>query len=278
MASEQERGGSRALLSGEAAPVFFENLLPAEARPARMPGVLRLAELRKALEQAGVLSASQLRRYYGATDAELAIFPFREVHLQPVHMRQLQVTCRFYSTDRSLLLRRPTDLAHMVGTTEARLHLGIPAEHWQAPRAVQGALSHLPDGQVMLGDQGTLAVEYDRGSYSYKKVIKKLTAFNLQGHRGVYWILPPRTDYGSASGRPSKKPNRKDQLQRRLLADPSYTRLGLSVVFLEIQWWDASDVTHLRTGHAQKPQPPEEQLKRARARQRAEALRRKSLT
>ncbi len=238
-----ERAGVMRLLK-----MFGAGELRVHAPPA---GTLAPAfAIKAALEVDEVLSASQLRRYFGARDEDLALYPSVPALLEPVHMRQLQVQTRFYALKEDTLARAPMGLAHLAGGGEGRLALGVPPVDWK----VSSGPTHFhdPDAALRLASGRTLAVEYDRGTYTKGKVLKKLDAFEEAGFAGALWLVPPAdTSYGRGV-----KPGRAQNLRELIMDARLDARRPFPVSILTVQWWGAQDVIFTRRGHAVRPVPP----------------------
>lgn len=125
-----------------------------------------------------VVSVRQLDRLYGVPPQVLTGLPRLTVTVSPVHMRQsLVVDATFVALkERTLIRATPNALAHLAGTAEMQVALGIPLDRWQVlPSARKG---NRPDAEYRdPKGEGLTAVEYDSGSYSRRIIDQKLTSY-----------------------------------------------------------------------------------------------------
>lgn len=234
---------------------YFGTSLPRitqDARPASVNPTERLERVSEALDAGKVLSRSQLRRYFQVRDDELklwldaGVLLQEEVIFRPVHGRMLEVTTQFFALNEAELVAEAPTLAHSVGANEALLSLRIPPSLWRSAGLAQAG--NAPDARLAVNERETLAVEYDRGSYTSRRIEEKVQSFREQGYLGLILVVPPH-DPSWGQGRGA----RALRLRELLLRSPALNTARWPVVVMTAQWWDAQDVSFKRTERAKRP-------------------------
>jgi hypothetical protein len=133
-------------------------------------------QLRADLEVDRALSEGQVLRHYGISLASLEGFARAEAYLAVTrgsyrHQRTNFVVC-------PARLRQTTgpSLRHLAGVAEMRRLLGAAPEDWESVAEARHRL-YIPDA-VWTTPDGTVAIEYDVGSYAPQQVITKARTFN----------------------------------------------------------------------------------------------------
>lgn len=192
----------------------------------------RRARIVAALGVDGVLTRSQLARYYGADQEDLDGLHQASHLIEPVHMRSTLVQTTFVGLTRLAVASRPTVLAHAVGTAQGRLQCMISPEHW-TPMRETAEDTIAPDAVFVTPSGQRVAVEYDRGTYTSKKVVAKLSAFAAQ-YDGTIWMVPPPVY--TRSGRTPVR-NRRAFLQSMIATHPLLSRVKKPVHIMLAKWW-----------------------------------------
>jgi len=211
--------------------------------PQNFPRFDRVERIREALAADQTLTFKQLERHFGAVPDDLRFFPHVTSPIEPVHMRRSRVTPTFVGLRRQEVEgRRPPLLAHNCGTAEGRLTVGASPAEWRAA-AYHRDLTHDPDAVFIpeqFGGKVKIAVEYDRGTYSKKKIIGKLQTFS-DTYDGVLWLVPPHPeDWGQGAH------SRLANLRKLLLREEAIARLELPVQLLTVQWWLGEEETVIK--------------------------------
>ena len=224
-----DRSETQAFLS------VYAGLLP-EVRAETFPRPARREAIREALATDHVLTAGQLRRYFGADAADLASLARVRHQVEPVHMRGTLVEAEFCALKVSEITMRPSVLAHAVGTAEVRLQLGIPPQAWKT--AGGGDEDVEPDAIYTTPEGKRLAVEYDRGTYPSKKITYKLLSFGAS-FDGTLWAVPPPVV--TRSGQPPER-NRKQRVRDMVALQPELARLRKTLHVMTVCWWQDETV------------------------------------
>jgi hypothetical protein len=146
----------------------------------------RLAQAIAALECDGVLTAEQLRRHPGCllkqirrVGGKIATVPVTQTRYG---IRIYKV--RFVTLEKRLLSLPGTELRHLAGLAELRAMLNALTTTWTR----QEGLTHRkgrPDALWRDGEK-TIAIEFDAGGYSEKKLVKKMLAFRSWSDEQVW--------------------------------------------------------------------------------------------
>lgn len=151
----------------------------------------RIQQARQALEVDSVLSRQQLQRHYGLDTGDLQGVPFVHALLHPCHGRYgLEVGTRFFLASARMRHMKDPYLAHHAGLAEMRQQLGVMPDKkiWQLePRS---RLSYEQPDALWHSPYGTVAIEYDTGSYSSLTIQKKREAFRDRGFSATVWGVP----------------------------------------------------------------------------------------
>lgn len=191
------------------------------------------ARAREALETDRALAASQVLRYFGVTPQELGV-PHTPVQVfEPVHMRALRVQTVFCTATPELAHRAAPVLAHLAGAAEVRLRLGIPPHEWSSGDNTD---RHLPDA-VFTRDGRRYAVEYDRGSYTRRRIVEKILTFHGE-YDAVIWAVPE----GRERGHGVQRNNRAASLRKMISLSPELRQAELPVLILAVNWWQGLTV------------------------------------
>lgn len=140
-------------------------------------GEERLAQAIAALECDGVLTAEQLRRHHGCllkqirrVGGKIATVPVTQTRYG---IRIYKV--RFVTLEKRLLSLPGTELRHLAGLAELRAMLNTPTTEWTRHDGLARSKGR-PDALWRKGEK-TIAIEFDAGGYSEKKLVKKILAF-----------------------------------------------------------------------------------------------------
>ncbi|MFK7603653.1 hypothetical protein ACI3L1_15725 [Deinococcus sp. SM5_A1] len=148
----------------------------------------RIEQAQSDLEIDGVISSSQLRRYYGLEPVDLAGRLLTVALIRPVASRPaLEVQQTLVVSGAEIARLNDTDLNHKLTLTETRLMLGIEAdpEVWQVNPKPSLKLNQ-PDG-VWISEGQRVAIEADTGQYHMRIVDQKLDSFAQQGYASTIW-------------------------------------------------------------------------------------------
>lgn len=209
-----------------------------ELNPETLPSVLRRQRIAEALKADRVITAGQLRHHLLADGQDLARLARVEHIIEPVHMRSTRVKVTFCALDRTDLVSRPTVLAHIAGTAEARLGLSVPPEQWRA--SISGIkLDYDPDAVYTTPSGHKIAVEYDRGTYSKGKIVNKILAFS-QVYDGIIWAVPPPYHL-KHSGKPSQR-SRQANVRNMIALSPELRRIKKNILVMTTMWWHGAEV------------------------------------
>jgi hypothetical protein len=139
-----------------------------------------------ALECDGVLTATQLRRHHGCllkqiqqAGGKVATVPVTATRYG-THVYKV----RFVTLERRLLSLPSTELRHLAGLAELRTLLGAPTTAWTRHEGLVHSKGR-PDALWHQGEK-TIAVEFDAGGYSHKKIVKKVLAFRARADAQVW--------------------------------------------------------------------------------------------
>lgn len=158
--------------------------LDAAAPPSNLP-----AHLTRALRTDRVLTAGQLRTYYGATPEQLASLPTVRRTVQPSHTRADTVTATFHSLDvPGLRTWTAGQLMHLAAVAEMRhqLEASLHVERWRSDAAGHHT-DEQPDATCRTPDGRRVAIEFDRGTYHSTKIGAKLISYAEAGYDLVWW-------------------------------------------------------------------------------------------
>lgn len=160
-----------------------------ELTQGQSPRALRREAMEQALRTDVVLCEGQLRRYFGADEADLAVFPSRVAPVQPVHGRDYRVSVRFFSLIKDSLRKAPPTLGHFCGTAEMRLSYGACPAAWRIGKTADEKLAADPDAVYTAPTGNMIAVEYDLGTYSTAKMLGKIGEY-FEVYDAVMWGCP----------------------------------------------------------------------------------------
>jgi hypothetical protein len=139
-----------------------------------------------ALECDGVLTAEQLRRHYQCllkqikqAGGKVATVPVTETRYGT-----RIYTLRFVTIEKRLLSLPGTELRHLAGLAELRTMLSVPTTAWTRHEGLAHSKGR-PDA-LWRKDEKTIAIEFDAGGYSEKKLVKKMLAFRAWSHEQVW--------------------------------------------------------------------------------------------
>lgn len=147
-----------------------------------------LEGLREALEVDKALSLGQCQRHWG-----LGIEELREAGFYPVeaqigltrHQRPQPVV--FVCSSGSIARLHPNQLRHLAGVAEMRQLLAAPAQFWRSTAERERALL-IPDA-IWETPEGSVAIEFDAGSYSPRQIEEKVWRFS-RGYVQQIWGTP----------------------------------------------------------------------------------------
>ncbi|MCD0176746.1 replication-relaxation family protein [Deinococcus sp. 14RED07] len=189
--------------------------------------------IREALLVDGVLTRSQLERYFGADDEDLDGLHLVTHVIEPVHMRSTLVETTFVGLSPQSVRARPSILAHAVGTAQGRLQCVIDPQNWQSVVDAPSDDAIAPDAVFTTATGQRVAVEYDRGTYSASKVVAKLTDFAAH-YDGTLWMVPPPV-YTRSGAEPQR--NRRAFLQAMIASRPELARVRKPIHIMLAKWW-----------------------------------------
>ncbi len=166
-----------------------------QATISQLPEIARrvVSDLRTDL----ALSEGQIRRWYLpcapsdlVTELLTLIHRSGEGAVEPVW---IPATARAFTPSRVIIVRAPglrttpEGLRHLCGLAELRRLLNVPPPNWRIIRP-SGAGGNEPD--AVLAERGRrIAVEYDPGNYSRRKIAEKSRAFS-ELFEGQLWGVP----------------------------------------------------------------------------------------
>jgi hypothetical protein len=149
-------------------------------------GERRLERALIALECDGVLTAEQVRRHYRCTLKQLLQHNVK-VATVPVTATRYATRVhkvRFATLEKRLLSLPGTGLRHLAGLAELRHHLEAEPESWNRSEGLAHGKGR-PDALWQRGEL-KLAIEFDAGGYSEKKIVKKMLAFRAWSDEQVW--------------------------------------------------------------------------------------------
>ena len=140
------------------------------------------------LEVDQAISVGQAVRHYGlgADDLPGKVVPI-EAFVAATHGGNRYRQVAFVALSKRLARLSGASLRHLSGVAETRRLLGAPPSSWQ--RLAARRRPHRPDA-LWHSPQGTVAVEYDAGSYSSAQVTLKLDRLRRAGYAGQFWGTP----------------------------------------------------------------------------------------
>jgi hypothetical protein len=97
------------------------------------------------------------------------------------HARASRTTCVAVEP----LERRATEIRHLLGIASMRRELGVPPEHWRLYEAYDPIA---PDAEWRV-PHGTIAIEFDAGSYSRQVIVTKTLQFGAAYRDQVWGML-----------------------------------------------------------------------------------------
>lgn len=151
----------------------------------------RIQRAKEALLVDSVLSSQQLQRHYGLETGDMVDVPFVHALIHPCHSRYgLEVSTRFFLASPRMQYVHHHHLAHRAGLAEMRMQLSVYADAkiWQIePRS---RLSYEQPDAIWHSSRGSIAVEYDTGSYSMSTIQKKRETFSDRGFAATLWGVP----------------------------------------------------------------------------------------
>ena len=128
------------------------------------------------LETDKVLSEGQMLRHYGCSidsvPDDLHIF---SAFLATTHHSMTYREVRFVTLERKYARLPVSAVRHLAGVAEMRKLLAAPRSEWHSEAGTSFA-SEQPDA-IWKSEQGDVAIEYDAGSYSSKKIRQKIYTF-----------------------------------------------------------------------------------------------------
>jgi hypothetical protein len=134
----------------------------------------------------GVLSAGQLRRHYRCTIKQLRQHKIK-IATVPVTATRYATRVhkvRFATLEKRLLSLPGTGLRHLAGLAELRHQLEAQPETWSRSEGLSNGKGR-PDALWQREDL-KLAIEFDAGGYSEKKIVKKMLAFRAWSDEQVW--------------------------------------------------------------------------------------------
>lgn len=135
------------------------------------------------------LSDGQLRRHYGLDTSQLGKpFLHCKAFCAPTYGSQAYARVTFVTLERKVTRLGAASLRHLAGAAEMRRLLGAPREAWRSDAQARSAVE-VPDA-LWFTPQGEIAIEYDAGSYSTKRISAK--AFAYRRYAGQVWGSPSR--------------------------------------------------------------------------------------
>lgn len=193
---------------------------------------IRKKNIHDALLVDSVLTKEQLVTYFHADQQDLEILQSIPHIIEPVHMRSTQIFTSFFGLTISDVNKHASFLAHQVGTAQIRLQLGIDSQAWHKTSKIAHTDIE-PDAFFITQDEKHIAIEYDRGTYPAKKVIKKLLNFT-EMYDGVIWAVPPPRI--TAQGIPSKR-SRHKFLHHLISTAPELKQIRSPIHIICVEWW-----------------------------------------
>lgn len=216
----------------------YESQMPSPLRGVMQGVKADMTAIQAALSADRALTFKQLERYFGASPDILSELPHITHPVEPVHMRASRVVPTFVALKDRILEARPSILSHYVGAAEARLMLNIPPEQWRVSTERE-MLSADPDAVWTPSEGVSIAVEYDRGSYTRKKIVAKLKAFSKE-YDSVLWVVPtPADNWGQAAARGPR-------LRKFLVESDALNNIELPVKIISVKWWRGETETVMR--------------------------------
>lgn len=136
------------------------------------------SSLLDALDTDKILSAAQLKRHYDMNEEEAHALGVRAFSLV-VAKTQCRIKQEPYRFIMQKGKRAPTNGAtvrHITGAAELRYLLGAAHDNWVSDAGPRRA-KNKPDA-IWTTQEGVIAIEYDAGSYSPRKIKNKIMSFN----------------------------------------------------------------------------------------------------
>lgn len=153
-----------------------------------LPHSERVKQAQLDIEIDGVISAFQLRRYYGLEPLDLEGRLITAALIRPLRSRAaFEVQQSLVVSGAEMARLSDNELNHRLTITEMRLSVGIAAQRaiWQVDAKPSLKLNQ-PDCVWISGDERA-AVEADTGQYHMRVVEKKLESFAQQGYTLTVW-------------------------------------------------------------------------------------------
>lgn len=136
----------------------------------------RIEQLRTDLTVDRALSEGQVLRHYGISVAALNGFALAEAYLAVTRGSYRHQHTNFVVCPARLRQATGPSLRHLAGVAEMRRLLGAAPEQWESVAEARHRL-YIPDA-VWSTPEGTVAIEYDVGSYTPRQVLTKARTFD----------------------------------------------------------------------------------------------------
>ena len=147
-----------------------------------------LEGLREALEADKALSLGQCQRHWSIDQQDLGLLGFLTVETRVGLTRhQSPRPVVFVCSSPSIARLHPNQLRHLAGVAEMRHLLEASPDCWHSEAEREKALLY-PDA-VWQTPEGSVAVEFDAGSYSPRQIEQKMWRF-ARGHVAQVWGTP----------------------------------------------------------------------------------------
>ncbi|HEX7021327.1 MAG TPA: replication-relaxation family protein [Trueperaceae bacterium] len=123
------------------------------------------------------LSTGQVQRRYGLAESALQAsgLPLATAYLAPTRGSYRYRRVVFVVATRKLARLDPNSLRHLAGVAELRALLGVAGDAWRSAAAARYR-PNTPDA-FWKSERGTIAIEYDVGSYSRTQILAKARTF-----------------------------------------------------------------------------------------------------
>ena len=143
-----------------------------------------------------VLSVGQLRRHHGMSEEEARSLGVRAfaVSLSKTQSSNCYDLYRFVARKGKRVPDDGGTVRHLTGAAELRYLLGAPHDAWVSDAGKQRVKSK-PDA-VWTKPEGVVAIEYDSGCYSPKRIVTKLLSFEA-GYASQIWGTPSKARLGT---------------------------------------------------------------------------------
>ncbi|ASN83310.1 hypothetical protein [Deinococcus ficus] len=167
----------------------YLSLPPGVLRTLQMPRDERVEQAMLSIECDGVMSAAQLRSYYGLIPEDLqGIHRIQTILRTTPSQRTSEVKVEFLTLSRRLARQEMHRLAHRCGTGRIRHLVDVRPDPAAYKAEYRGTLkAEEPDAVIFGSDGRELAVEFDNGTYLRRVIDRKLGAFQDRGFDEVIW-------------------------------------------------------------------------------------------